>query len=132
MLASGGPRPGAPGTLTKLFFDAVEKYNKPDALQLKVNGAFQPISHKTLAQRVARTALGLRALGVKRGDRVGLLSENRPEWAIADYGCLTTGGTDAPLYPSPPADQIAYILKDSGAVACFVSTPEQAAKLTAI
>ena len=132
MLASGGPRPGSPGTLNQLFFDAVEKYNKPDALQVKVNGVFQPISHQTVAQRVMRTALGLRALGVKRGDRVGLLSENRPEWAIADYGCLTTGVTDVPLYPSLPADQIAYILKDSGAVACFVSTPEQAAKLTAI
>jgi long-chain acyl-CoA synthetase len=132
MLASGGPRPGSPGTLNQLFFDAVDKYNRPDALQVKVNGVFQPISHKTVAQRVMRTALGLRALGVKRGDRVGLLSENRPEWAIADYGCLTTGVTDVPLYPSLPADQIAYILKDSGAVACFVSTPEQAAKLTAI
>ncbi len=132
MHASGGPRPGQPGTLNKLFFDAVEKYDKPNALQVKVSGSFQPISHKTLAQRVLRTALGLRSLGVKRGDRVGILSENRPEWAVSDYGCLTTGVTDVPLYPSLPADQIAYILKDSGAVACFVSTPEQGAKLAAI
>ena len=132
MHASGGPRPGQPGTLNKLFFDAVEKYDKPNALQVKVSGAFHPISHKSLAQRVLRTALGLRSLGVKRGDRVGILSENRPEWAISDYGCLTTGVTDVPLYPSLPADQIAYILRDSGAVACFVSTPEQGAKLASI
>lgn len=90
MIARGGPRP-APGTLNQLFFDAVQRYNKPDALQFKSGGRYQPISHATLADRVRRTALGLRALGVKRGDRVAILSENRPEWAIADYGCLMSG-----------------------------------------
>jgi len=132
MQASGGPRPGVPGTLNKLFFDAVERFNKPDALQVKVNGAFQPISHQTLAQRVQRTALGLRAAGAAKGDRIGILSENRPEWAIADYGCLTAGMTDVPLYPNLPPDQIAYILNDAGAVAIFVSTAEQAAKVASI
>ncbi|HLE56000.1 MAG TPA: long-chain fatty acid--CoA ligase, partial [Rhodothermia bacterium] len=72
---------------------------------------------------------GLRLSGVARGDRVAILSENRPEWAIADYACLTAGLTDVPLYPTLPADQIAYILRDSGAVAIFVSSEEQAAKI---
>ena len=60
-----------------------------------------------------------------------ILSENRPEWAIADYACLTAGLTDVPIYPTLPADQIAYILNDSGAVAIFVSNAEQAAKIAA-
>ena len=132
MQASGGPRPGAPGTLNKLFFDAVERYNKPDALQVKVNGVYQPISHQTLAQRVQRAALGLRAIGATKGDRIGILSENRPEWAIADYACLTACMTDVPLYPNLPPDQIAYILNDAGAVAIFVSTAEQASKVAQI
>ena len=51
MQASGGPRNSAPGTLTKLFFDAVEKFQRPDALQSKVGGAYQPISHRELADR---------------------------------------------------------------------------------
>ncbi|MDQ6690468.1 MAG: long-chain fatty acid--CoA ligase, partial [Gemmatimonadota bacterium] len=124
----GGPRP-APGTLNKLFFDAIAQYNRPDALQVKVAGAYRPISHKKVGDRVRHAARGLSSLGINRGDRVAILSENRPEWAIADYACLTTGLTDVPIYPTLPADQIAYILKDSGAVAVFVSNRTQAEKL---
>ena len=131
MQARGGPRP-APGTLTKLFFDAVSKFNRPDALQVKVAGAYKPISHSEVADRVRHAARGLSSLGVRRGDRVGILSENRPEWAIADFACLTAGLTDVPIYPTLPADQIAYILKDSGAVAIFVSNKEQAEKIRQI
>ena len=124
MEARGGPRP-APGTLTKLFFDAVSKFNRPDALQVKVAGAYKPISHSEVAERVRHAARGLSSLGVRRGDRVGILSENRPEWAIADFACLTAGLTDVPIYPTLPGDQIAYMLKDSGAVAIFVSNKTQ-------
>jgi long-chain acyl-CoA synthetase len=131
MEARGGPRP-APGTLNKLFFDAVSKFNRPDALQVKVAGAYKPISHAQVAERVRHAALGLSSLGVKRGDRVAILSENRPEWAIADFACLTVGLTDVPIYPTLPADQIAYILKDSGAVAIFVSDKTQAEKIRQI
>jgi long-chain acyl-CoA synthetase len=131
MEARGGPRP-EPGTLTKLFFDAVSKFNRPDALQVKVAGAYKPISHSEVADRVRHAARGLTSLGVRRGDRVGILSENRPEWAIADFACLTAGLTDVPIYPTLPADQIAYILKDSGAVAIFVSTRSQAEKIREI
>lgn len=126
--ASGGPRP-APGTLNQLFFDAVSKYNRPDALQVKKDGVYRPISHAEVAERVRHAARGMAALGIRRGDRVGILSENRPEWAIADFACLTAGLTDVPIYPTLPSDQIAYILKDSGAVAIFVSTAAQAEKI---
>src|SRR5262245_38057674 len=128
MTSTGGPRNSKPGTLNQLFFDAVQRYDKPDALQVKVAGSWRPISHKTLAERVRRAALGLQSLGVRRGDRVAILSENRPEWAIADYACLTAMLTDVPIYPNLPADQAAYILRDSGTVAIFVSNAEQAAK----
>jgi long-chain acyl-CoA synthetase len=128
MEARGGPRP-APGTLNQLFFDAVSKYNRPDALQVKRGGVYQPISHTEVAERVRRAARGLSSLGVRRGDRVAILSENRPEWAIADYACLTVGLTDVPIYPTLPADQVAYVLKDSGAVAIFVSNKLQAEKI---
>jgi len=131
MEARGGPRP-APGTLTSLFFDAVSQFNRPDALQVKVAGAYKPISHSEVAERVRHSARGLTSLGVRRGDRVGILSENRPEWAIADFACLTAGLTDVPIYPTLPADQIAYVLKDSGAVAIFVSTKTQAEKIREI
>ena len=127
-IVNGGPRP-APGTLIQIFFDAVERYDKPDALQSKVNGVYQPISHRTLAARVQQVGLGLRALGLARGARVGILSENRPEWAIADYACLTTGLVDVPVYPTLPPEQVSYILNDAGVETLFVSSAVQAAKV---
>ena len=129
--ARGGPRP-APGTLNQLFFDAVTKFNRTDALQVKMGGVYKSISHNEVAERVRHAARGLSSLGVRRGDRVAILAENRPEWAVADFACLTAGMTDVPIYPTLPADQIAYILKDSGAVAIFVSTKIQAEKIREI
>ncbi len=131
MEARGGPRP-APGTLNQLFFEAVSKYNRPDALQVKTGGVYRPISHTEVADRVRHAARGLSSLGVRRGDRVAILSENRPEWAVADFACLTVGLTDVPIYPTLPGDQIAYMLKDSGAVAIFVSNKTQAEKIREI
>jgi long-chain acyl-CoA synthetase len=128
MEARGGPRP-APGTLNRLFFDAISQYDRPDALQVKSGGAYRPISHSEVSTRVRHAARGLQSLGVRRGDRVSILSENRPEWAIADFASLTAGLTDVPIYPTLPADQIAYMLKDSGAVAIFVSGRVQAEKI---
>lgn len=129
--AAGGPRP-APGTVNALFFDAVERFDRADALLYKVNGVWEPTSHRTILERVRRTALGLAKLGIVAQDRVALLSENRPEWLIADYACLCTSVTDVPIYPTLPAEQIPYILKDSGARAIFVSTPEQARKVASV
>jgi long-chain acyl-CoA synthetase len=132
MNSSGGPRNAPPGTLTQLFFEAIERHDKPDALQVKVNGVYQPISSRTVADRVRKVALGLAELGVKPGDRVAIFSENRPEWAIADYACLTSAVTDVPLYPNLPPEQAAYILRDAGAVLIFVSDASQAAKIAEV
>lgn len=131
LTARGGPAP-RPGTINELFFRAVEKYDKPDAMLVKQDGVFRPISHRQILQRVRQTATGLARLDIERGARVAILSENRPEWAIADYACLTGGFVSVPVYPSLPPDQIAHVLADSGAVAIFVSNGEQARKLSDI
>lgn len=132
MITSGGPRNSTPGTLNQLFFDAVARYDRPNALQSKVGNRYEPISHRTLAERVRHVALGLEELGLHAGDRAAILSENCPEWAIADYACLTLGLADVPIYPNSPPDQVAYILRDSAAAAAFVSDAAQAAKLAKI
>jgi long-chain acyl-CoA synthetase len=126
-----GPR-AAPGTLTRLFFSAVERFDRPDALSYKDGGAFRSIGHAEVVQRVRRIALGLGALGVTRGARVAILSENRPEWALVDYACLAAGFPDVPIYPSLPAEQLPFILGDAGTSVIFVSTTAQAAKVAAI
>jgi long-chain acyl-CoA synthetase len=130
-IATGGPRPDRPGTLNQLFFEAVERHDRPNAMLAKIAGVYQPISHARLAERVRHIAFGLQELGVARGDHVALLAENRPEWAIADYACLTAGIPSVPIYPTLPADQVAFPLEDSSAVAIFVSTEVQAQKVAA-
>lgn len=129
--ASGGPRP-AHGTINALFFDAVERFDRPDALSAKAGGVWEPMSHRTIMDRVRRTALGLAEMGIVAQDRVAIMSENRPEWLIADYACLCSSITDVPIYPTLPGDQVPYLLNNSGARAVFVSTPEQARKVAAI
>jgi long-chain acyl-CoA synthetase len=124
--------PQHPATLSQLFIEAVEEHDRANALLTKVDGTYQPLSHRTLADRVRHVAFGLRALGVTSSDRVAILAENSPAWAIADYACLLSGIADVPIYPTLPAEQIAYILRDSGAVAVFASTEEQAAKVRCV
>ena len=121
-----------PGTLTELFFEALEKFHRDDAYQVKRDGRYQPISHATVLERVRRLALGLQELGLARGDRIAILSENRPEWAFADWACLSLGMADVPVYPTLPAAQITHILVNSGAAAIFVSGDGQAAKVAEI
>ena len=77
LVVNGGPRP-EPGTLTQLFFQAIERYDKPDALQVKIGGRYEPISHRSLLERVRHVAYALEQMGAKPGDRVAILSENRP------------------------------------------------------
>jgi long-chain acyl-CoA synthetase len=111
-----------PTTLPQLFFTAVERFGtKRAALRHKVDGAWRDITHQDLARRVQHVALGIRELGMGAGDRIAILSENRPDWAIADYACLSIGCVDVAIYPTLPANQIAYLLQDSGSVGIFVS-----------
>jgi len=118
------------GTLTRLFFDALERHRAlPAAYRHKVGEHWVALTHSDVESRVRAVSLGLRELGVRPGDRVSILSENRPEWAIADFACLCARAADVPIYPTLPAKQAEYILRDSGAVAVFCSTAAQLAKV---
>ena len=112
------------GTLTEIFFGSIDKYNRPDAQRVRTAEGWRSISHRELLANVQALSDGLAALGIERGERVGLLSENRPEWAQADWGMLCSGLLNVPLYPTLPANQLAFILNDSGARAVFVSNVE--------
>jgi long-chain acyl-CoA synthetase len=118
-----------PVTLCDLFYRSVETYRKPEHLKYKQGGAWRAVSSEEFRRAVEELSLGLRALGVERGDRVALLSENRPEWAFADMATLTAGAVDVPIYPTLTSPQVLYILKDSEAKLAVVSTPAQAAKV---
>src|SRR4029453_17344035 len=79
------------------------------------------ITAAEFVERVKDVALGLAALGIRPGDRIALLSENRPEWSIADMAILSLGAINVPIYTTQAVDQIEFILTDSGAKAIFIS-----------
>ena len=115
-----------PRTLNELFFDAVDRYStKRAALRYKAVGVWHEITHQELARRVHHAALGLFEFGIRAGDHVAIYAHNRPEWAIADYACLTARCPDVAIYPTLPGSQIEYLLRDSGAVAVFVGSRAQ-------
>jgi len=123
----------APTTLNALFYQALDRFDaRPVAMRWKPAGAWIDISYRELQTRVERAHAGLLALGIRAGDRVAILSENRPEWAIVDYACLTARCADVPVYPTLPAGQVEYILNDSGAVAVCVSSRQQLDKILEI
>ncbi len=127
------PDPIPPGSLTQLFFETIDRFGYKDAaFRCKARGAWHPYTHADILRKVTHAALALKRLGVRRGDRVAILSENRPGWAIADFACLCLGTPNVPIYPTLPPNQIRYILADSGAKAIFVSTAPQVAKIREI
>lgn len=122
----------SPDNLNQLFFNAIDRFSsKRAALRYKKDGRWHDVTHHELGRRVHHVALGLMELGIKSGDRVAIVSENRPEWAIADYAILTARCADVPIYPTLPAPQVAYILNDSAACAIFVANQEQYQKVAA-
>jgi long-chain acyl-CoA synthetase len=104
-----------------LCLTAALKHGKQDALNHKVDGEWTNISAETFVERVRNVALGLATFGIKPGDRIALISENRPEWSIADLAILSLGAINVPVYTTQEVDQIRYILTDSGARAIFIS-----------
>ena len=116
-------------TLVDLFLEAVEA--RPDAAafqHFESEGVLRDISYRDALDVAKLVGAALESHGVTRGDRAAILSENRPEWALADYGCLCAGVVDVPIYSTLPPPQVAYLLRDSGAKLLFVSTPEQLEK----
>ncbi|HEX7316896.1 MAG TPA: long-chain fatty acid--CoA ligase [Pyrinomonadaceae bacterium] len=110
-----------PASVPGMCLEALGRHAKADALSLKVKGQWLYIPGEAIIQRVRAVALGLSALGVKRGDRVALLSENRPDWSVADIAILSLGAVNVPIYTTQAPEQVRYILEDSGARVLFVS-----------
>ena len=104
-----------PTTLTEVFEYVARVHTRPDTLNYKHDGRWISISSADLLQRARWIAAGLYSLGIRRGERVAILSESRPEWTLTDAGCIFLGAIDVPIYPTLTPAQVQYILKDSGA-----------------
>jgi long-chain acyl-CoA synthetase len=108
-------------SVPRMCLAALARHAKADALSLKKGGQWLHIPGDAIVKRVRAVALGLSALGVKKGDRVALLSENRPDWSVVDIAILSLGAVNVPIYTTQAPDQVRYILADSGARVLFVS-----------
>ncbi len=120
-----------PETLSRLFRRAIS-YDKSDAILTKIGERYQPISSRELYRRVGKLHLALKQVGVSKGDRCALLSENRWEWAVTDFALMTAGAVSVPVYPTLTHEQIAFLLEHSEARVIFVSTLEQLEKVQRI
>ncbi|HSK71486.1 MAG TPA: AMP-binding protein, partial [Pyrinomonadaceae bacterium] len=80
-----------PQTLAELFHQAAERHNRPDALNYKKDGVWQPISSDQMISRAENIALGLYSLGLRKNDKAALLAANSPEWTLTDAGCQVAG-----------------------------------------
>ncbi len=118
-------------TVCDIFFHGVEDLPREDLLLAKRGGAWRRWSSAEVSEGVRALAYGLMGLGVKPGDKVVLISEDRPEWLMADYAILTSGAVTVPLYPTLNAQETAYIVNDSDAEVAIVSSTEHADKLAA-
>jgi long-chain acyl-CoA synthetase len=119
-------------TVCDIFYHSVETHRKTEHLKHRRDGAWHAISSKEFLAAVEEVSAGLSALGVGKGDRVAILSENRPEWAFSDLATLCAGAADVPIYPTLTAPQVQYILLDSGAKVVLVSTSGQASKVAEV
>ena len=118
-------------TLNDIFFVAVER-NLDRMLLYCEAGKWLPISSRAFGHGVARTVHALHSWGILPGDRIAILSENRPEWPMADMACLLLGAVTVPLYTTLTSDQSAFALNDSGCRAIFLSSEQQLHKIASI
>jgi len=118
-------------TLNDVFFTLVKR-NSNRLMLTRQGGEWKTISARQLQSWVYATARQLQSWRIQKGDRVVLLSENRPEWAIADFACLLLGIVDVPIYATQTGDQCLFVLQNSEARVAFVSTRQQYEKLAAV
>ncbi|UCF31123.1 MAG: long-chain fatty acid--CoA ligase [bacterium] len=111
-------------TLVKMVDVRAERYGDRTVMERKRDGIWQAVSWRDLSRSYREVARGLLTLGLEKGDRMAILSENRPEWAFADLGCFAMEGVVVPLYWTLTPAQVEYILRDCSARVVFVSNAQ--------
>jgi long-chain acyl-CoA synthetase len=112
-----------------ILANQIEKYAKPDALAGKVNGQYVPLSSQHVQDQANLVSLGLLRLGLQCNDKVAIISMNRPEWLLADFGIAQIGATSVPMYPSITVEDYKYIFTDADVKAVFVADAKLYAKV---
>ncbi len=116
-------------TIIGRFHERVRTHPEKVALRYKEGASWRDITWRDYGDSVRKVAKSLHALGFKPGDKMSLLSGNRPEWHIADIGCLSFGGATAPVYATNSPEQVAYIVGHSDSKVACVENTEQLEKI---
>src|SRR5262249_17322635 len=116
--------------------DAVRQHasQRPDLVLFsrRIGDTWSDVTAAQFAREVSDAAKGLVAAGTQPGQRVGLMSKTRYEWSLIDYAIWTVGAVTVPVYETSSAEQVQWILSDSGAVASVVETPVHAATVDSV
>lgn len=119
-------------TIPEMLFNTVKQHPDNIALKIKKGDSYQTFTYRELGNQVKLLTCGLAKLGLRPGDKIAILSNNRPEWPISDFAVFCLRGVTVPIYQTLPPNQIEYILKDSEARAIFVENQEQFDKIQQI
>ncbi|MER5885712.1 AMP-dependent synthetase/ligase [Streptomyces sp. NPDC001941] len=121
-----------PATLAVFTEWAAQRFGDAPALRFRRDGAWTSVPYEELRTRVRRVGRGLMALGVAPGDRVAILAETRPEWTYTHFGALAAGAVVVPVYPTAGAEELRWVLADSGASVAVVEDAAQAERVAAL
>jgi len=116
-------------TIVDAFCYNVERLGDRPALRWRAGSNWTALSWSGYGQAVAEVAGGLADIGIAAGDRVAILSDNCPQWHLADFGVLASGAVTVPIYQTSPPQQVAYVLDNAEARLCFVDTVQQMEKV---
>ncbi|GAA2164214.1 long-chain acyl-CoA synthetase [Humibacillus xanthopallidus] len=118
--------------LTDDLFANARAHGPETGYSRRVGDRWVPVTHTQLADRVTDVAAGLMAWGLAPGDRVAIMAGTSFEWMVCDYAIWTAGGVTVPIYETSSAEQVAWILEDSGAVGAFVGNADAAATIASV
>jgi long-chain acyl-CoA synthetase len=116
--------------LAHMIRNKAQQYGGKIALRAKSGGQWKDMTYEALGEQVRAAAKALLEMGVREGEMVGIFSQNRPEWAIADYGILSVRAVSVPIYATNTARQAEYIVNDAEIRILFVGDTEQYEKIT--
>lgn len=119
-------------TIYEMLRDSVRRHGPAHAFGVPTTGGYRFVTYDEAWTQVRDLCRGLAALGLRRGDRIAILSENRLEWALCDLAAQCLGLVAVPIYPTLPAIQVEHLVRDSAARVLFVSDAKQAAKAASL
>lgn len=111
-------------TIPEIFFETAQKFPNKPAVLYKKDGVYFPITYKALSQKVRTLAFALEKFGIEKGQKVAILSENRPEWAISDLAIMSIGAITVPLHTTFSPTAVINVLNHSGARILIVSNSD--------